>query len=111
AGTLALLLTALLAWTHGWLFRPASSHQAASLSPAIPIFLLLIVAVAVFLFYRGGTPASAAGSLPRSRRRVLLSLRLAGMAALVLLLFRPVLAIVQGADTQKPLLSVVLDGS
>ncbi len=102
-GMAAIAGTLLLAWVHGWFNAAAARH---STSPAIPIFLLLILAAAIFLFYRG-----VYTSLTRSRRITLVSLRVLGMSALVLLLFRPVLAIVQGPSATKPVLAIVVDAS
>ena len=67
-------------------------------------FLILSLIAAVVLFYGGS-------HLRGGRRWTLMLLRIAGMAALLLLLFRPVLAIIQGADEAKPVLAVVVDAS
>jgi uncharacterized membrane protein len=98
-GTLALAGTLLLA------YLTARAHPTTT-SLVIPLFLLVTVSAAVFLFYRG-----VYTSLTRPRRAVLFTLRVLGMLALVALLFRPVLAIVQGPAATKPLLHIVVDAS
>ena len=94
AGIAALLLTAMVAWATG------------STSLAVPALLLLLLSTAVTLFYRG-----VYGALTPGRRIALVFLRVAGMAALVLLLFRPVLAIVNSAGDARPGLRIIVDAS
>ncbi|HVT80364.1 MAG TPA: glutamine amidotransferase, partial [Phycisphaerae bacterium] len=69
-------------------------------------FLFLLLAAAVALFY-----STVHGTLARWRLVTLSGLRIAGILALVLLFFRPVLAIVRGPAAVKPQLAIVVDAS
>jgi uncharacterized membrane protein len=115
AGVLTIVGTLLLASLGGWLSRGGVGAGSAvatdgaaghSMSIAIPLFLLVVLTTAVYLFYRGTYT-----TLTRGRRVTLVVLRLAAMTALVMLLFRPVLTIVQRPDGDKPLLALVVDAS
>jgi uncharacterized membrane protein len=76
------------------------------LDSVLLVFLLVALGGAVALFYR-----NQRAILPRRRRVTLTGLRVAGITALMLLLFRPSLAIFQGGAPAKPRLAVVLDAS
>src|SRR5262245_12677191 len=99
-GTLA--ITALL----GWLEPQFTGEAARRFSFVIFGFLLTLLAWAVILFY-----STVHGALLRSRLLALSSLRIAGILALVLLLFRPVVAIVRGPAATKPELALIIDAS
>jgi uncharacterized membrane protein len=101
-GTAALVGTLSLAWTGGWL--SGSGRQATS--AALPAFLIVVLAAAVFLFYRG-----VHAELTPRRRVCLVGLRVLGLVALVLLLFRPVLAMVDFPAGHKPVVAIVVDAS
>jgi uncharacterized membrane protein len=102
-GTLAVAGTGLLAWIFGWL-NGTGRHTTTA---AVPVFLTVVLGAAMVLLYRG-----AGREAGWSRRRVcLVGLRVLGLLALLLLLFRPVLAIVDGPAGGKPVLAIVVDAS
>ena len=87
-------------------FAAGSHANAGTTSLVIPLFVLMVLGAAIFLFYRGVYSA-----LTRTRRALLFSLRIVGIVALVALLFRPVLAVVEGRAATKPLIHIVVDAS
>jgi uncharacterized membrane protein len=104
-GALVLLITFALAYAA----RSTDAHPLAVDTPrtaATFAWLALALGMTVVLFYRGVYAA-----LRPWQRASLVTLRLAGMAALLLLLFRPVLAVVNRAEATKPTLAVVVDAS
>jgi uncharacterized membrane protein len=103
-GTLAVLGTGLLAWIFGWL-NGTGRHATTA---AVPVFLTAVLAAAMVLLYRG---TGREAGLTRRRQVCLVGLRVLGMLALVLLLFRPVLAIVHGPAGGKPVVAIVVDAS
>jgi uncharacterized membrane protein len=111
AGAATIGGTFLLAYLCGWLSARGGGGAGGgaarhSTSVAIPVFLLAALATAVYLFYRG-----VYTTLTRGRRVTLVTLRLLALTALLMLLFRPVLAIVQGPGGSKPELALVVDAS
>ncbi len=102
AGILTLAGTAALA-----LLEPRLTGTFSRILPyIIPIFLFAMLAAAIILFYGG-----VFRSLALSHVITLSALRIAAIAALVLLLFRPVLAIVKGPAAIKPQLAIIVDAS